>query len=847
MRRHLITPTENTIESLAMMFSSFVLRRVTRACGVLMVLSFGVCPTLLATDATSEKSQATNATDEISYNRDIRPLLSSRCFSCHGPDAESREAALRLDQPDGDEGSHDYAIVPGAVEDSEVWNRVTSDDESILMPPPESHLKPLSEKELRLIRVWIDSGAEYERHWSFVPPARVTPPEVQANDWNEDAIDKFVWSRLQTEEMQPSAEADPRTLIRRVTFDLTGLPPTRQEIHRFLNAYSKSSETAFENLVDELMQRPQFGEHMARHWLDLVRFADTNGMHKDFFRNHLAYRDWVIRSFNENLRYDDFLRYQVAGDLYESPSRDQLIASGFHRLHLIIDRGTALPEESHVKNVLDRVTAVGTAFMGLTVQCAQCHDHKFDPISQHEFYSLYAFFNNIDATPETVPDVVLDGMQEPFVRWPTEQQVTAIAELDSLLLPLNKQLDKLTLAIRKLKARELNEEEAAELESLRGEQKQLREKSAPLKQKREELERNVDKAMVMKERPEVRDTRILVRGQYDNPGERVDRGTPQFLPPLKTSGEVASRMDLAEWFVAPENPLTARVAVNRFWQLFFGVGIVKTAEDFGNQGSTPSHPELLDELAASFVESGWDMKALVKRIVLSKTYRQSSHAAPSQFRADSENRMLARGPRYRLDAEMIRDQILATSGVLSKKMYGRSVKPPQPDGLWAAVSMTGERFSPDTGEDIYRRSIYTFWKRAMPPPQMTILNAPIRDACIARRERTNTPTQALLLLNEREYQHAARRLAEDALESAETNRLSFVWETITAKLPDSREREIMNSLLADLRKQYSDDPQLAEELCDGISLDSPQQQAELAAWTMICSTIYNLDITKTKD
>ncbi|PHQ32138.1 PSD1 and planctomycete cytochrome C domain-containing protein [Rhodopirellula bahusiensis] len=813
-----------------------------------LMLAAALCTTVLGSltpirshaedvDRGTEDTESVFIADEssVSFSRDIRPLLSNRCFACHGPDADSREGGLRLDQPDGDEGAIGYAIEPHSVEDSEVWLRITADDESMLMPPPDSHLEPFNEEETELIRRWIESGAVYEDFWAFRAPERPQPPVTQHAEWSAQTVDQFVLRKLESQQRRPSEEADARTLLRRVTFDLTGLPPSREAIRQFESAYANSPELAWEELIDDLLSRPQFGEHIARHWLDLVRFADTNGMHKDFYRNHVAYRDWVIRSFNDDLPYDEFVRDQIAGDLYPQPTKDQLIASGFNRLHLIIDRGTALPEESHVKNVLDRVTAVGTAFMGLTVQCAQCHDHKFDPITQKDFFSLYAFFNNIDAQPETNPRKVVDGFQEPFARFPTDAQQAELDRLDAELAKLDQQI--------RSEEKQTNQPE----EKLKSRLESLQKQRGQEQRDRDAVERSVEKAMVMKERDEVRKTFVLIRGQYDAPGEEVQRGVPGFLPPLKPQSETPSRMDLANWMVAPENPLTARVAVNRFWQLFFGVGLVKTSEDFGNQGEVPSHPELLDELAVSFVESGWDVKALLKRIVMSKTYRQSSRATPDEFKADAENRLLSRGPRYRLDAEMIRDQILFSSGLLSTRMHGPSVKPPQPDGLWKAVSMTGERFRPDQGESIYRRSIYTFWKRAMPPPQMTILNAPNRDACIARRERTNTPTQALLLLNESEYLRAARQLAQSTLAEPAEDRILFAYETVTAKLPDSKEVDVLQTLLNDLRDEYASSPKLVDDLCEGVSVDSPQDKVELAAWTVLCNTLYNLDITKTKD
>jgi len=496
-------------------------------------------------------------------------------------------------------------------------------------------------------------------------------------------------------------------------------------------------------------------------------------MHKDFYRNFIAYRDWVIRSFNDNLGYDEFLRYQLAGDLFPDASEDQLVASGFNRLHLIIDKGTALPEESFAKNVYDRVAAVGTVFMGLTVNCAQCHDHKYDPITQKDYYSLFAFFNNIDAAPETVR-APKNGLQAPFV---------------------------------------------------------------PLKAG--------GQAMVMRDRKDVRKTFLLKRGQYDDPGDEVFRDTPAFLPPLKKKAEVATRLDLADWMVAREHPLTARVAVNRFWQQFFGVGLVKTSEDLGAQGEVPSHPEVLDLLAVNFVENGWDIKDLVRDMVTSRTYQQASTATAETFQSDPENRKLARGARYRMDAEMIRDQVLSVSGLLSPKMYGASVKPPQPAGLWASVTMIGERYKADTGEAARRRSLYTYWKRGMPPPQMTILNAPIRDACTARRERTNTPSQALLLLNEQAYMNAARTLAQRILQEEDAERLAFAHETVTGKLPDAKEKAVFTDLLEAMKAHYQAQPDLAATLCAGTDAKG-EDAVELAAWTLIVNTLFNLDTTKTR-
>jgi len=785
-----------------------------------------------------------SSSEEISFNRDIRPILSNKCFACHGPDEHDRKSKLRLDRSDGSDGAYrekdgTTALKPGSLEKSELWHRVITDDVDEIMPPPKAKKKPLTKEEQALIREWIESGAIYEKFWAFESPKKSDFPKLKEQGWSSNPIDLFVIKKMKSLRMSPSEEADKRTLIRRLSFDLTGLPPSRAELRKFA---TDDRPEAYEEMVDRLLSKDQYGEHSARYWLDLVRFADTNGMHKDYYRNFIAYRDWVIRAFNENLGYDNFVRYQLAGDLFSEPSTDQLIASGFNRLHLIIDVGTALPEESFFKNVTDRVTAVGTAFMGMTVHCASCHDHKYDPLTQKDYYSLFAFFNNIEAKPETERGLK-NGIQPPFVAVLSSDQQERLKELNSQIVEIQKKAE----AIKKLEA---VEKDQVKKKSLTGELTELDSEQNKLKKESEQINRTLPLAMVMKERNEVRPTHIMKRGQYDDPGELVSRNTPEFLFPMKKIGEVASRMDLANWFVDSANPLTARVAVNRFWQQLFGVGLVKTAEDLGVQGEIPSHPELLDYLAVLFVESGWNIKALMKEMVMSKTYRQSSLMTAEKLASDPENRFLARGSRYRMDAEMIRDQILFNSGMLSNTMYGKSVKPPQPDGLWKSVTMIGERFKADSGESIRRRSLYTYWKRGMPPPQMTILNAPIRDACVARRERTNTPSQALLLLNESEYLKSARNLALIVLTPKNANlaqRIAFAFETVTSKLPDQKEQVMLSDLLKSLQSSYNSQPALADALCEGVQVQGADQKAELAAWTILVNALYNLDITKTRE
>jgi hypothetical protein len=917
------------------------------------------------------------AESAISFNRDVRPILSNKCFACHGPSAADQKAGLRLDKADGPKGALTpregyHVIKAGAPEESELWKRVTTQDVDDLMPPPDSHKDRLSAEELAVIEQWIRDGAGYQRFWSFIPPVAAELPEVENADWAEGAIDRWVMARLEEEGLTPQAAADKRTILRRVTFDLTGLPPTLEEIDAFL---ADDRPDAYAHLVDDLLSRPAYGEHMTRYWADLVRLADTNGMHKDFFRDFSPYRDWVIRSFNDNLPFDDFIKYQVAGDQYEDPTRDQLIASGFNRMHMIIDVGTALPEESLHKNVLDRVEAFGTAFLGLTVQCAQCHDHKYDPISQKEYYQLYGFFNNFSGEPETVREPPR-GLQPPVVHLTTAEEDQKLARYDAeeaelndklaairamltssgkwpeklervavpwiwndpaaesrrvefrTTLPLEAQPEKALARFVGMSRAEVwvNGESlgesfgvdrsiAAEVSDLLkpgenvitakasgemgfafileyetgGEQKtfttgdgwevtdrtgetwaaahavhnpdhesqwteqaqaaeasELSKDLEKLARSRDRILSDVPAAMVMEERDPPRETYFLNRGAYDDPGETVERGTPTFLPPLPAEERPYSRMDLAEWLVDPQHPLTARVAVNRIWQQFFGTGLVKTSEDFGAQGQWPSHPDLLDHLAVRFVESGWDVKALVRDIVLSNTYRQSSDADPDAYRKDPENRLLARGPRYRMDAEMIRDQILAVSGRLNREIYGQSVKPPQPPGLWEMVSMAAPfTYVADEGDKIYRRSLYTYWRRGMPPPAMTIMNAPSREYCVARRERTNTPLQALLLMNEPEYFDAARACAKLVREKTDATDegLIQVYERITSQIPPQDRMALMRETLAEFRNLYGQDAELAA----AIAPETPDaERAEVAAWTMLTHSLLNLELAKVK-
>lgn len=783
------------------------------------------------------------AEDIVSFNRDVRAILSDRCFECHGPGADARQAELRLDTADGPEGPFadrdgEPIIRPGDPDGSALWQRLIADDESLRMPPADAHKPPLNDQELQTIRQWIVQGAEYQNFWAFVPPEAPVLPEIGDPRW-QAPIDRFIRARQLQEQLTAQPRADRRTLIRRLTFDLTGLPPTREEIHQFLN---DDSPEAWPAQVDRLLNSPAYGEHMARYWLDLVRFADTNGIHHDHYREMTPYRDWVIRAFNENLAFDEFVIWQLAGDLYDQPTTDQLVASGFNRLHLVIDRGTALPEESYTRNVVDRVSAFGTAFLGLTLECAVCHDHKYDPITQRDFYQLFAFFNNIDTEPETPGK----NVHPPFLRLPTPEQQQQLSDLEKEIAAVSERIERLE------KTSPETTPSAGE-ESVGAGLPQHRQKLKQLTQDRDRLNGEIRVTLISRERPDVRPAYILTRGAYDQPGEQVDRGTPSFLPAMAAGDRLTTRMDLAQWVTDAGNPLLARVAVNRFWQQFFGSGLVRTSEDFGAQGEYPSHPQLLDHLAVQFVQSGWNVKALVRSIVLSETWMQSSQAPASAWQVDPENRLLARGSRYRLDSEMIRDQMLAVSGLLNRTMYGKSVKPPQPPNLWKSVSMVSSStyaFEADTGDSIHRRSLYSFWKRAMPPPQMTIFDAPTRERCIARRERTNTPLQALVLMNESQYFLAARTTAENLLAKVDLDdrqRLQESYETLTAALPDAAVMSSLERGLEALRSAYRDDVALAQEMTADVQNINDEQRVELAAWTMLMNSLFNLDQVKTRE
>jgi hypothetical protein len=1025
----------------------------------------------------------------LKYSRDIRPLLSNACFSCHGVDEASRKSGLRLDVADrayAPADSGERAIVPGQVEDSELVRRILSNDPSEVMPPPDSR-KTLSSEERERLRQWIAQGAPYEEHWSFVAPVKKVLPRVtdEQAGWAINEIDRFIAERLGQQGISPSPQAGRLALLRRVSLDLTGLPPTLSEVDRFLH---DESADAYERLVDRLLASPAFGERMGQIWLDLARYADTNGYNNDEERTMWLWREWVIDAFNANQPMDQFIVDQIAGDLLPNATPEQKLATGFNRNHVITTEGGIFPEEYRVEYVADRVHTTSTVFLGLSLQCARCHDHKYDPFTQVDYYRLFAFFNNVqdktvgynsgapaepylkilpqrwqldqaalaarrqsageavaerlqgvderladweksltaddlarlpddtilrfdleesegeqiastrDSTIEgrivgaiqrvdghsgrglefdgqthvevsgwtgfesdspftlsawvfptsNEPMAVLSRMDEgaafrgfDFVleggrlgthlihEWPaqglkvisktplalnqwhhvaatydgksqgagiqlyvdgkrqeaeiTNDTLTGSIQTDQPLrigrrtsqMAFRGRLDEVELfrsslaaediaalvedrrasgALKSILALEAQDRTPSQKETLRrhylaqvdSRYRDLVSARQQAEQALASLEGKIPATMVMQELADSRGSFVLKRGQYDQPGDAVTAGVPAALPGL-SEGVPGNRLGLAYWLVDRRNPLTARVMVNRWWYLLFGTGLVETVEDFGLQGAYPSHPDLLDWLAVDFQESQWDLKRLLKQIVLSATYRQRSEASPQQVERDPRNQWLGRGARYRLSAETIRDSALSVAGLLNTRLGGASVKPYQPAGIWQDVSVERRAvYEPSKGGDLYRRSLYTFWKRTCPPPSMISLDAPDRETCTIRRGRTNTPLQALVLLNDPTYVESARTLAMESMEhggESDQERLVWLWKRILARIPRPDELDLMLPLLAEGRTLFAGEPARADLLLKvgDSAVPSGIPAPELASWTTMASVLLNLD------
>lgn len=739
--------------------------------------------------------------EAVDFNRDIRPILSENCFACHGPDSAARAADLRLD----DRESALTVLSAGQPDASELLARVSSVDADSRMPPVETG-KRLTVGEVARLRLWVEQGAPFATHWSWERPRQQLPPDAGLDRWSRNSIDGFVLAKLKRSALTPAAAADRATLIRRVTLDLTGLPPTPGEVQAFL---ADDTPNAYELLLDRLFASPRYGEHMAASWLDAARYADTDGYQNDRYRYHHVWRDWVVDALNENKPYDEFIKEQLAGDMLPNPTLRQQIASAFGRNHRINSEDGSIPAEWHVENVADRVDTFGTVFLGLTIGCARCHDHKFDPISQRDYYSLFAHFNNV---PEwgIGPN---NGNSPPFIEVPADwRQNDAAPAVDPVALELRP-------------ARE-NEAGNGLLRPQPGGVKTL---------------------MVMQELPQPRETYLLQRGQYNLPdtSHRIWPGVPETLgiPAAKTPG---NRLELAEWLADPRHPLTARVAVNRYWQHFFGTGLVKTSENFGTQGEPPSHPALLDWLAIEFMNSGWDVKGIQKRILMSATYRQASGSSRGAI-DDRDNRLLARGPRFRLHPFVLRDQALAVAGLLVENPGGLPSKPYMPPKIWKSIS--NNAYQQDHGTGLYRRSVYTYWRRTIPPPTMMAFNAAEREICVVRKDRTNTPLQALTLMNNVVFVEAARFMAERMLREGGDRPLEFGFQLATARQPAPEELQLIRQAHAGFLARYRDAPGEAERLLKtgerprDVSLD----RVEHAAMTMMASLLLNLDETITKE
>ncbi|MEW4489133.1 PSD1 and planctomycete cytochrome C domain-containing protein [Thalassoglobus sp. JC818] len=755
--------------------------------------------------------------DPPSYNRDIRPILSDKCFFCHGPDEEDRQADLRLD----DEASaKEYAIVAGNLDESLLIQRILSDDEFEQMPPPDSG-KSLTESEIQLLSEWIQSGAEYEPYWAYVPPRSTPVPDPGAHaDWATTDIDRFIAARMNEESLSPSPQADPVTLVRRLYFDLIGLPPSPEIVDQFAKSPTPES---YEMLVDDLLASRHFGERMAAYWLDLVRFADTVGYHGDQDHNISPYRDWVISAFNADVPFDEFTKSQLAGDLINDEDLNQLIASGYNRLLQTSHEGGLQPKEYLAIYAADRVRNVSAVWMGATVGCAQCHNHKYDPYTIEDFYSLAAFFADVDEAQHfKLGSNALPTRRPPEIPIFSPEQKERLSEIDEALTQLTEE----------------DSEERADLEK-----------------EKKTIEKNARWTMITKS-IEPRTMRVLPRGNWlDDSGPIVEAAVPRFLGQVNHQGDRATRLDLADWLTDPEDGvggLTARVQVNRFWYLLFGTGLSRSLDDFGGQGEPPSHPELLDYLALQFINSDWSIKKTIKQIVMSQAYRQSSVASESLRTKDPGNQLFARQSSFRLPAEMVRDNALVVSGLLNDDFGGSSAKPYQPVGYYRHLNFPPREYESDKDGKQYRRGVYMHWQRQFLHPMLKAFDAPSREECTAQRPRSNTPLAALVLMNDPTFVEAGRAFAERILteaDQADSDRIQFAFSECLSRNPDPVEQKILLDLLKRSRTVYQEDQTAAEQLLE-VGLDPVEDisnKAELAAWTTVARAILNLNETITRN
>ena len=833
------------------------------------------------------------------FNREVLPILSNHCFACHGPDAQTREADLRLDEIPALLATGGETIIPGKSDESELVRRLLSGVQDELMPPPE-HKRPLSTQQIATLRSWIDAGAHTAPHWAFVAPMRPAVPQVSRPDWVRNPIDAFVLNRLEQEGLVPSPAADRATLLRRLSLDLIGLPPSPAELEAFLN---DPAPDAYARQVDRLMANPHYGERMALPWLEAARYADSNGFQQDGDTHQYVWRDWVVKALNANMPFDQFTIEQLAGDLLPEPSHEQQVATGFNRCHLLNGEGGAIAEEQRNVIVFDRVDVTATNWLGLTMACTQCHDHKYDPLTMRDYYSFFAFFNNV---PES--GVPPGGNQyriaDPFIYTGSAEQRTRLAELENRAKQLRQEYERLEPSEETAAAYTRWLEETAKVELPAPEEKAATEQAPavappaapqvpveivelarlPADQRndeqktklrryfldntapeplltvrreliaadreRDQFRETLAKVMVMSDaRP--RETRVLLRGNYEMQGDPVSANTPAALPPLPEDYP-RNRLGLARWLVSAENPLVARVQVNRFWQHYWGQGLVKTPENFGLQSEPPRQPELLDWLAVEFRESGWDMKHIHRLIITSNTYQQTSRITKELLERDPANELFARGARFRLSSLLLRDVALASSGKLNLQFGGKPVYPYQPLDIWDSLAITKERdfsYPLSSGEDLYRRSLYTFWRRTVGPGNM--FDAGARQACKVRITITNTPLHALTTLNDETWVEAARLLAcqvqTDA--SSDAERITSAFLRICSRKPAENELQVLQRQLERGRQLFAADPQKAKEFVEIGASEVPAQTdaVELAALTNVCLTIFNLDEALTRE
>lgn len=747
----------------------------------------------------SEEGFTKQLPDSIDFSFHIKPILSDRCFTCHGPDKNAVEGGLSLNKAEDayaaiGENKDRYAIVPGDLEKSELVKRIFNDDPNMVMPPSDSNLS-LSAYEKELLKKWVEQGAVYKKHWAFVAPKDLSVPEIGDDTWSQNEIDKFILDELDTQGFSPSKKATNEQLIRRVFFGITGLPPSVAQVDAFLK---DPSPEAYEVIVDSLLGTTAYAEYMAADWMDVARYADTHGYQDDFERIMWPWRDWVIHAFKKNMPYDQFVTYQLAGDMIPNATKESILATGFNRNHKITAEGGVIPEEYRVEYVEDRTNTFGTAFLGMTMECSRCHDHKYDPLSQKEHFQLFSFFNNVDE----------DGLMPNARVIPKPYMAITQTEANGVLDFVN-----------------MGKSSQSKVE-----------------------------VMIMEDMPQPRETFVLNRGVYDQPTDQVFPATPEAILPFPEEFP-KNRLGLSQWLFHSDNPLTARVAVNRLWQRMYGKGLVESSYDFGNQGALPSHPNLLDFLAVKFQTEGWDLKQMIKYMALSATFQQSSEISEEMQEKDPENRYLARASRLRLSAEMIRDQALKISGLLNTEVGGPSVKPYQPEGIWEETTGGGggstATYIQSEGGDLYRKSLYTFWKRTVPPPSMMTFDASSRDLCTVQRQETNTPLQALILLNDPQLIEAARAIAVKALGKKgqePSEQIGYIFQNATSRIPDAQELEVLQNFYSDaLEKIKTGDIVPEEYLSIGEFAVVPDTSLEtLTALALTAQTIMNLDETITR-